>query len=48
MPRRNFWLLLAILIFAATLRFFQLDAQSFWNDEGTSARAAVQDVVQLK
>ncbi len=40
MPRRNLWLLLAILIFAALLRFFQLDAQSFWYDEGNSARAA--------
>jgi len=42
------WILFAILALAAALRFFQLDAQSFWYDEGTSARAAVQDVVQLK
>jgi len=38
--KRTFGILLAILAFAAILRFFQLDAQSFWNDEGTSARVA--------
>ena len=38
--KRSLWILFAILIFAAMLRFFQLDAQSFWNDEGNSARAA--------
>jgi mannosyltransferase len=32
--------LLVILILAAGLRFFRLDAQSFWNDEGNSARIA--------
>jgi mannosyltransferase len=31
-------LLVAILILAAFLRFYRLDAQSFWNDEGNSAR----------
>jgi len=35
-----FWMLVAILALATMLRFFQLDAQSFWNDEGTSARVA--------
>mgnify|MGYP001239081726 FL=1 len=40
MPRRAAWILLVILVLAAGLRFFQLDAQSFWNDEGTSARVA--------
>jgi 4-amino-4-deoxy-L-arabinose transferase-like glycosyltransferase len=38
--KRSFWILLAVLAFATVLRFFQLDAQSFWNDEGTSARVA--------
>ena len=38
--KRSFWVLVAILILAAAMRFFQLDAQSFWNDEGTSARVA--------
>jgi mannosyltransferase len=33
-------LLLAILLLAAGLRFYRLDAQSFWNDEGNSARIA--------
>ncbi len=35
------WLaVLAVLIIAAGLRFYRLDAQSFWNDEGNSARIA--------
>jgi len=38
--KRPLWILTAILVLAAALRFFQLDAQSFWNDEGTSARVA--------
>jgi mannosyltransferase len=33
-------LLLAILLLASFLRFYRLDAQSFWNDEGNSARIA--------
>ena len=33
-------LLAAILLLAALLRFYRLDAQSFWNDEGNSARIA--------
>ncbi|MBN1956065.1 MAG: glycosyltransferase family 39 protein [Anaerolineae bacterium] len=32
--------LLLILLLATGLRFYRLDAQSFWNDEGNSARAA--------
>ena len=32
--------LLAILLLASFLRFYCLDAQSFWNDEGNSARIA--------
>ncbi|MEE8392252.1 MAG: glycosyltransferase family 39 protein [Anaerolineae bacterium] len=43
-PRFTFhasrFLLLAILLFAAFLRFYRLDTQSFWNDEGNSARIA--------
>src|SRR5512139_1066895 len=38
--KRSLWSLAAILILAAAARFFQLDAQSFWNDEGTSARVS--------
>ena len=33
-------ILVAILCLAAALRFYRLDAQSFWNDEGNSARIA--------
>jgi mannosyltransferase len=32
--------LLAVVLLAAFLRFYRLDAQSFWNDEGNSARIA--------
>jgi len=32
--------LLAILLLASFLRFYHLDTQSFWNDEGNSARIA--------
>ena len=38
--KRTLWILAAILVLPPPLRFFQLDAQSFWNDEGTSARVA--------
>jgi len=31
---------LMLLLLAALLRFYRLDAQSFWNDEGNSARIA--------
>jgi mannosyltransferase len=34
------FLLLAILLLAAFLRLYRLDAQSLWNDEGNSARIA--------
>ncbi|HZY43847.1 MAG TPA: glycosyltransferase family 39 protein, partial [Anaerolineae bacterium] len=37
---RSTIILLIILIFAAALRFYRIDAQSFWNDEGNSARIA--------
>lgn len=33
-------LLIAVLLLAAYLRFHNLEAQSFWNDEGNSARIA--------
>jgi 4-amino-4-deoxy-L-arabinose transferase-like glycosyltransferase len=36
----SIFLLLAILLLASFLRFYRLDAQSFWNDEGNSARIA--------
>ena len=34
------FVLLGILVLAAGLRFYRLDAQSLWNDEGNSARIA--------
>ncbi len=37
---RNLFVLLLILAFAVFLRFYLLDGQSFWNDEGNSARIA--------
>jgi mannosyltransferase len=40
MMRRIFTTVVIILALAAALRFYRLDAQSFWNDEGTSARVA--------
>jgi uncharacterized membrane protein len=36
--------LLTILLLASFLRFYRLDAQSFWNDEGNSARIAERTV----
>jgi hypothetical protein len=32
------WLLLVLLLIAVGSRFYRLDAQSFWNDEGNTAR----------
>jgi len=37
-------LLLALLLLASFLRFYRLDAQSLWNDEGNSARIAERPV----
>ncbi|HEY76037.1 MAG TPA: hypothetical protein G4O00_07635 [Thermoflexia bacterium] len=36
--------LLLLLLLATGLRFYRLDAQSFWNDEGNAARAAERTV----
>jgi hypothetical protein len=37
----------AVLILAAFLRFHALDAQSFWNDEGNSARLSERPIAQI-
>ena len=37
---RQWGLVMVVLVIAAGLRFYRLDAQSFWNDEGNSARIA--------
>ena len=42
--RGSFILVTLILLLAAGLRFYRLDAQSFWNDEGNSARIAERSV----
>jgi 4-amino-4-deoxy-L-arabinose transferase-like glycosyltransferase len=44
LPRASYLLLLALLLLASFLRFYHLDAQSFWNDEGNSARIAERPV----
>lgn len=38
------WLVLIVLLLAFGLRVFRLDAQSFWNDEGNSARIAERSI----
>jgi uncharacterized membrane protein len=38
MDKRRLALIIGVLLAAAFLRFHHLDAQSFWNDEGNSAR----------
>ena len=44
---RNLVILLFILALAAFLRFYLLDGQSFWNDEGNSARIAERSLQQI-
>ena len=38
MHPRTWVLLVLVLLLAAALRFYRLDAQSFWHDEGNTAR----------
>ncbi|HJW84316.1 MAG TPA: glycosyltransferase family 39 protein, partial [Anaerolineae bacterium] len=38
---------ISILVLAAALRFYHIDAQSFWNDEGNSARIAERSLPQI-
>jgi mannosyltransferase len=40
-------LLLLILLLALSLRLYRLDAQSLWNDEGTSVAVAQRDLVTI-
>lgn len=40
-------LLLAVLLLAFGLRFHQLEAQSFWNDEGNSARLSERSIALI-
>jgi len=39
--------LLAILLLASCLRFYRLDGQSLWNDEGTSVAVAQRDLATI-
>ena len=41
---RSWFFLALILLLAGGLRFYRIDAQSFWNDEGNSARLAERSV----
>ncbi len=40
-------LLCLLLLLAMALRFYKLDAQSFWNDEGNSARLSERPLAQI-
>jgi 4-amino-4-deoxy-L-arabinose transferase-like glycosyltransferase len=40
-------ILIAILLLATALRFYRIDVQSFWNDEGNSARIAERGVDEI-
>jgi mannosyltransferase len=43
--KHRVWLLLGLVLLLATiLRIYRLDAQSFWNDEGNSARLAERSI----
>ena len=44
---RNLAVLLLIIVLAAFLRFYLLDSQSFWNDEGNSARIAERSLQKI-
>ena len=44
MTRRSTVLLALILLFAAAIRFYRIDAQSLWSDEGSSVAQAVRDL----
>jgi len=46
-PLYVLWALLAILGLALILRFYRLDAQSLWADEGTSVALAPRSLIQI-
>ena len=43
-PRREALALLLLIVVALALRLYRLEAQSFWNDEGTSVALALRDL----
>lgn len=44
---RRGWLFVVLLLLAAALRFHRLEAQSFWNDEGNSARLSERSIALI-
>src|SRR5690606_37264927 len=40
-------LVIGVLLLATALRFYRLDAQSFWNDEGNSARLSERTIALI-
>jgi mannosyltransferase len=44
---KGWWLFFLILLLASALRLFRIDHQSFWNDEGNSARLAERSVALI-
>ncbi|MCA1554316.1 MAG: glycosyltransferase family 39 protein, partial [Chloroflexi bacterium] len=44
---RSTLVLLAILVLAAALRFYRIDTQSLWSDEGSSVVQATRDVASI-
>ena len=45
--RRADILLVLVLLLALGLRFYRIDAQSLWNDEGTSVALAQRDLLTI-
>ncbi|MEM4723700.1 MAG: glycosyltransferase family 39 protein [Candidatus Hadarchaeum sp.] len=43
-PKLSYGLLISILLLALSLRLFRIEAQSLWNDEGTSVALAARDL----
>ena len=46
-PRWEWMALLGIMLLALALRLYRLDAQSLWNDEGTSVALAQRDLATI-
>lgn len=44
MRRRTLAMMVVVLLIATTLRFYRLDEQSFWHDEGNSARLSERSI----
>ena len=44
---RTRWALVALFLLALGVRLYRVDAQSFWNDEGTSVALAARSLAQI-